>query len=52
MRTDGERHVCGLFPDATWRSLLREAGFEAVRFVDVHVGEPVGSRAFLARRPS
>jgi SAM-dependent methyltransferase len=52
MRTDGERHVCGLFPDATWRSLLHEAGFAAVRSVDVHVGEPVGSRAFLARSPS
>jgi SAM-dependent methyltransferase len=51
VRTEGERHVCGLFPVATWRRLLREAGFEGVRSVDVHVGEPVGSRAFLARRP-
>jgi SAM-dependent methyltransferase len=51
MRTDAERHVCGLFPDATWRTLLEEAGFEDIRSVDVHVGEPVGSRAFLARRP-
>jgi SAM-dependent methyltransferase len=51
VRTEGERHVCGLFPVATWRRLLREAGFEGVRSVDVHVGEPVGSRAFLSRRP-
>jgi hypothetical protein len=52
MRIDGERHVCGLFPDAAWRALLVDAGFEEVRSVDVHAGEPVGSRAFLGRRPA
>jgi trans-aconitate methyltransferase len=27
-RVEHDRHVCGLFPRATWLTLLREAGFE------------------------
>jgi SAM-dependent methyltransferase len=49
LRAESDRHVCGLFPQATWLELIRDAGF-AVEPVAVHLGEPVGSRAFLARR--
>jgi SAM-dependent methyltransferase len=49
---EGERHVEGLFPQSTWLALLDGVGFHDARGLDVHVGEPVGSRAFLARRPA
>ena len=52
IHAEGDRHVEGLFAQATWMQLLAGAGFEDVRSTDVHVGEPVGSRAFLARRPA
>jgi SAM-dependent methyltransferase len=51
IHAEADRHVCGLFPEATWLDLLLRAGFEDVRALDVHLGEPVGSRAFLGRRP-
>jgi SAM-dependent methyltransferase len=51
IHAESDRHVCGLFPEATWIELLGRAGFQDVRARDVHVGEPVGSRAFLGRRP-
>jgi SAM-dependent methyltransferase len=49
---EGERHVEGLFPQSTWLALLDGVGFHDTRGLDVHVGEPVGSQAFLARRPA
>jgi SAM-dependent methyltransferase len=51
IHAEADRHVEGLFPEATWLGLLEGAGFGAMRTLDVHVGEPVGLRAFLARRP-
>jgi SAM-dependent methyltransferase len=44
-----DRHVCGLFPRATWLDLLQETGFEARVHTLAH-GEPVGAEAFVARR--
>jgi SAM-dependent methyltransferase len=52
IRAESDRHVEGLFSQATWLELLEDPGFRDVRPVEVHVGEPVGSRAFLARRPA
>jgi SAM-dependent methyltransferase len=52
IHAEADRHVEGLFPDATWRRLLERAGFEDVRSIDVHIGDPVGSRAFRGRRPA
>jgi SAM-dependent methyltransferase len=52
IHADPDRHVEGLFPQVTWLDLLERAGFRSVRAVDVHVGEPVGARAFVARRPA
>jgi SAM-dependent methyltransferase len=51
VHAESDRHVCGLFPESTWLELLRQTGFRDGRAVDVHVGEPIGSRAFLASRP-
>ena len=42
-----DRHTYGLFPRATWRSLLREAGF---KLTTVTRGE-FGRDVFLVRRP-
>jgi SAM-dependent methyltransferase len=48
VRVERDRHVCGLFPRATWRLLLREAGFTPQRLslphsevgkIDVFVGK-------------
>jgi SAM-dependent methyltransferase len=49
---EGERHIEGLFPQSTWLGLLDGVRFHDTRALDVHLGEPVGSRAFLARRPA
>jgi SAM-dependent methyltransferase len=49
---EGERHIEGLFPQSTWLGLLDGVRFQDARALDVHLGEPVGSRAFLARRPA
>jgi hypothetical protein len=41
-----DRHVFGLFPEARWVALLREAGF-----AEVEVGRtPDAQHTFLARR--
>jgi SAM-dependent methyltransferase len=50
LHAESDRHECGLFSEASWLDLLRSVGFEADA-IDVHLGEPVGSRALLARRP-
>jgi SAM-dependent methyltransferase len=52
IHAEADRHVEGLFPQSTWLELVDGVGFEDTRALDVHVGEPVGSRAFLARRPA
>jgi SAM-dependent methyltransferase len=51
IHAEADRHVEGLFPEAAWVRRLQGVGFRDVRPIDVHLGEPVGSRAFLARRP-
>jgi hypothetical protein len=51
IHAESDRHVEGLFSQSTWLELLGRTGFADVRAIDVHQGEPVGSRAFLARRP-
>ena len=50
VRTEWDRHVCGLFPRETWRRGLEDAGF------DVEVAEPqfedaTSQVAFACRRP-
>jgi SAM-dependent methyltransferase len=48
VRTQQDRHVCGVFPRATWLRLLEEAGFDAeVRPGD---GEERGGEAFVGVR--
>jgi hypothetical protein len=46
-----DRHTLGLFPEATWKRLLTEAGLE---LVDTTVPNPyeLEQAAFVARRPS
>jgi len=51
IHVEADRHVEGLFAQGVWTELLSRAGFDDIRPVDVHVGEPVGSRGFVARRP-
>jgi SAM-dependent methyltransferase len=50
VRVEHERHVCGLFPRATWLALLEQAGFEPstkpLELSDGWCGE-----LFLGRRP-
>jgi SAM-dependent methyltransferase len=47
-RVEHERHICGLFPRATWLQLLKEVGFMAETVRDEQDGRDV----FLARRPA
>jgi SAM-dependent methyltransferase len=51
VRVAHDRHECGLFPRATWRRLLREAGFAEVSVHPITAGEPPRPEpeAFLAR---
>ena len=51
VRVIHDRHVLGLFPEATWRRLLGEAGLEPLA---LPVENPYAAEqaAFLARRPS
>jgi SAM-dependent methyltransferase len=52
VRVVHDRHVCGLFDRATWLELLAEAGFQA-RVVEIEADwRPVGSVAFVGRRPA
>jgi SAM-dependent methyltransferase len=50
LHAESDRHECGLFREGQWLDVLRSVGFEP-RAVQVHLGEPVGSRVFVARRP-
>lgn len=48
-----DRHVCGVFPRATWLRLLEEAGFSAEAVpITVDAAEPTGQQGFLGRRPA
>jgi SAM-dependent methyltransferase len=50
MKVAHDRHVYGLFPRATWRSLLRSVGF---KLKPGAVGlDGIGRDAFMGRRPS
>ena len=47
-----DRHVCGLFPRATWLRLLEEAGFLAKGLpLTVSADGPWGREGFVGRRP-
>jgi SAM-dependent methyltransferase len=45
-----DKHVCGLFPRATWLSLVEGAGFEVRPVPLTHDERPVGAEGFLAVR--
>ena len=51
IRVVHDEHVCGLFPRATWLSLIGEAGFEVRPVPLTHDERPVGAEGFLAVRP-
>jgi SAM-dependent methyltransferase len=51
VRVVHDEHLCGLFPRATWLSLIREAGFEVRPVPLTHDERPVGAEGFLAVRP-
>ena len=51
VHTELDEHICGLFPRATWLSLIREAGFEVRPVPLTHDERPVGAEGFLAVRP-
>src|SRR5262245_21094224 len=47
-----DRHVCGLFPRATWIELLGRAGLEARPLVAPPGEEPAGAELFVGRSRS
>lgn len=47
-----DRHVCGLFPRATWLERLGAVGFAARGVPLTHEGRPEGAEGFLGVRPS
>jgi SAM-dependent methyltransferase len=51
VRCEHDRHVCGLFPRATWLALLREAGLRAERREVPLEDEPTGIELFIAQKP-
>lgn len=46
-----DRHICGLFPDATWIELIERAGLEAEHRVLDHSESPPGLNAFIGKKP-
>ncbi|MCI0394274.1 MAG: class I SAM-dependent methyltransferase [Chloroflexi bacterium] len=46
VRAEHDRHICGLFPRATWLQLLRQVGFDPRIAPD-----PYGRELFLALKP-
>jgi SAM-dependent methyltransferase len=48
VRTEQDRHVCGIFPRETWLRLLARAGFETE--IDRSGTEETGGEAFVATR--
>ncbi|MGH2662741.1 MAG: class I SAM-dependent methyltransferase [Actinomycetota bacterium] len=51
VRVERDRHVCGVFPRATWLELLEETGFRAENRA-INTDEEVGTEAFVATRPA
>ena len=51
IHVEHDEHVCGLFPRASWLSLIEEAGFEVRAVPLTHDERPVGAEGFLAVRP-
>ena len=51
VRCEYDRHVCGLFPRATWLQLLEAAGFEARSHVTATDEEPAGAELFVGFKP-
>jgi SAM-dependent methyltransferase len=47
-----DRHLCGLFPRATWIELLERAGLEARHVVAPPDEEPAGAELFVGRSKS
>jgi SAM-dependent methyltransferase len=45
-----DRHVCGLFPRATWIELLERAGLEARQMVAPPDEEPAGAELFVGKK--
>jgi len=46
-----DRHVCGLFPRATWLELLERAGLEGRHLVAPPDEEPAGAELFVGQKP-
>ena len=51
VRVHHDRHVCGLFPRATWLDLLERAGLEARHVVAPPDEEPAGAELFVGKKP-
>jgi SAM-dependent methyltransferase len=51
VRSVYDRHVCGLFPRATWVELLERAGLEASHLVTLPDEEPAGAELFVGKKP-
>jgi SAM-dependent methyltransferase len=49
VRCEHDRHVCGVFPRATWLELLEAAGFRARGHLTSD-DEPAGAQLFIAQR--
>jgi SAM-dependent methyltransferase len=47
-----DRHVCGLFPRATWLGLLERSGLEARHVVAPPDQEPAGAELFVGKKAS
>ena len=50
VRVEHDRHIYGLFPEATWLRLLGDAGFEPRSLTDPNGAAPYGDRAFAGVR--
>ena len=51
VRTEQDRHVCGLFPRGTWIQGVEQAGF-AVEVAEPQFEDPTGQVVFVCRRPA
>jgi SAM-dependent methyltransferase len=51
VRCAQDRHVCGLFPRATWLGLLERAGLEPRHLVAPPDEEPAGADLFVGKKP-
>ena len=51
VRTEQDRHVCGLFPRGTWLHGLEDAGFD-VAVVEPQFDDPTSQVIFACRRPT